>query len=94
LAEEWQRDGRGLWAMRACRFAFKHSSQHEFTSWKYNVQPPAAALLTEQSRQLEALMRIAKEATNGWACHAKGKAEHAEIARLHAAIAVLSQSQP
>jgi hypothetical protein len=61
--------------------------------WSEQIRE-AAALLTEQSRQLEALMRIAKEATNGWACHAKGKAEHAEIARLHAAIAVLSQSQP
>lgn len=33
------------------------------------------------------LLRIAKEATNGWACYAKRQIEHDEIARLHAAIA-------
>jgi hypothetical protein len=42
LAEEWQRDGRGLWAMRACRYYEKHGKPHDFGSWRYNVQPPAA----------------------------------------------------
>lgn len=31
----------------------------------------------------DALLRLAKEATNGWACHAKRKIELDEIARLH-----------
>lgn len=32
---------------------------------------------------IEELKRLAKEATNGWACFAKQKREHDEIARLH-----------
>ncbi len=33
--------------------------------------------------QLRALRRLAKEATNGWACHARTKRERDEIGRLH-----------
>lgn len=40
LAEEWVRDGRGLWAMRACQYYAKHGKSHSFGSWRYNVQPP------------------------------------------------------
>lgn len=47
-AEEWQRDGRGLWAMRHCRFVGKHG-HHEFTSWTYNVEPPGVS--SERARQ-------------------------------------------
>jgi hypothetical protein len=36
-AEEWQRDGRGLWAMRACRHFYQHSTPHDFEPWRYNV---------------------------------------------------------
>lgn len=36
-----------------------------------------------------AALRLAKEATNGWACYAKRQAEHDEIARLHREIARL-----
>lgn len=32
---------------------------------------------------LERALRIAKEATNGWACYAKRKREHDDIGRLH-----------
>ncbi len=32
---------------------------------------------------LETALRLAKHATNGWACYAKRKVEHDEIARLH-----------
>ena len=39
LAEEWHRDGRGLWARRVCRNWGKHP-RHDFASWEYNVQPP------------------------------------------------------
>lgn len=39
---------------------------------------------------LRTALRIAKEATNGWACYAKRKMEHVEIARLHREIAQLS----
>jgi hypothetical protein len=40
LAQEWQRDGRGLWAMRACRHYYQHNTPHDFEPWRYNVQPP------------------------------------------------------
>lgn len=40
-------------------------------------------------------LRLAKEATNGWACYAKRKIELDEIARLHSAIAKAeSQASP
>jgi len=41
-AEEWQRDGRGLWAMRRCLGGQGHAARHSFTAWEYNVTPPAA----------------------------------------------------
>ncbi len=44
--------------------------------------------------ELRAALRIAKEATNGWACYAKWKAEHADIARLHREIAALEAVAP
>jgi hypothetical protein len=34
----------------------------------------------------DALGKLAKEATNGWACYARTKREHADIARLHSEI--------
>lgn len=37
-------------------------------------------------------LRLAKEATNGWACYAKRKIEHDEIARLHREIDALSDA--
>lgn len=40
---------------------------------------PSASLI----EKLKAGLRLAKEATNGWACYAKRQVEHAEIARLH-----------
>ncbi len=36
-------------------------------------------------------LRLAKEATNGWACYAKRQAEHDNIAHLHREIAELEQ---
>ena len=38
--------------------------------------------MTDATR--DALLKLAREATNGWACHAKRNIEHAEIARIHA----------
>ena len=38
-------------------------------------------------RSANELLRLAKEATNGWACYAKRKIEHDEIARLRYDIA-------
>ena len=40
-AEEWQRDGRGLWAMRACINHPEHGERHVFSAWRYNVKPPS-----------------------------------------------------
>jgi hypothetical protein len=37
----------------------------------------------------DALLRLAKHATNGWACYASRKIEHDEIARLHRDIAAV-----
>ena len=36
-------------------------------------------------------LRLAKEATNGWGCYAKRKAEHENIAHLHREIAALER---
>lgn len=41
--------------------------------------------------QRYAAIRLAKEATNGWACYAKREIEHNEISRLHRAIADLEK---
>ena len=42
--------------------------------------------------------RLAREATNGWACYAKRKIEHDDISRIHRALdhieAPLTRSQP
>jgi hypothetical protein len=40
LAQEWHRDGRGLWAMRSCEYYTGHGKAHAFGSWKLDVQPP------------------------------------------------------
>jgi hypothetical protein len=39
--------------------------------------------LDKVTAQRDQLLRLAKEATNGWACYATRKIEHDEIARLH-----------
>lgn len=38
-AQEWQRDGRGLWAMRNCISHEGHQSPHTFEPWSYAVGP-------------------------------------------------------
>jgi hypothetical protein len=45
VAEEWQRDGRGLWAMRSCISHAGHDSAHTFTPWNYDVKPRERELL-------------------------------------------------
>jgi hypothetical protein len=47
VAEEWHRDGRGLWAMRSCISHKGHSSKHTFERWRYSVGKPAALLAAE-----------------------------------------------
>jgi hypothetical protein len=44
------------------------------------------------TKQRDDLLRIAQEATNGWACWARTKKEHDEIARLHGAIGSVQQN--
>lgn len=46
--------------------------------------------------RLATALRLAKEATNGWACFARRETEHREIARLHQAIDVVRslEAQP
>ena len=50
LAQEWQRDGRGLWAMRSCRHYDQHSTPHDYEPWCYNVQPPAGETPAQPER--------------------------------------------
>lgn len=49
--------------------------------------------MESKNHQLEMLLKqalkLASEATNGWACHAKRRSEHDEIARLHQEIRLL-----
>lgn len=49
----------------------------------------AALIPVPREPELREALRLAKEATNGWACHAKRQIEHDEIARLHREIADL-----
>jgi hypothetical protein len=37
-AEQWQRDGRGLWAKRACTGLASHGGSHSFGLWEHNPQ--------------------------------------------------------
>lgn len=44
LAQEWQRDGRGLWAMRHCTYDAQHRGKsHFYGPWQYNVPDPMVA---------------------------------------------------
>lgn len=52
-----------------------------------------AAAQQERARLAEAL-RLATEATNGWACYAKRKIEHNDIARLHREISAVASHPP
>lgn len=47
---------------------------------------PRDAEIHRLQEELEKTLRLAKEATNGWACYATRQSEHDEIARLHQAI--------
>lgn len=42
--------------------------------------------MTPEIEALKEALTTAREATNGWACYARTKMEHAEIARLHLVI--------
>jgi hypothetical protein len=43
-------------------------------------------------RDYDKMRVLALEATNGWACVARTKREHADIARLHTAIRALEEA--
>jgi hypothetical protein len=66
LAEEWHRDGRGLWAMRACINKAKHGGRiggaHVFSAWRYNVQPlavrPPVAAPLQEALKVECTCRV------------------------------------
>lgn len=60
---------------------------------KYRVDAVTAIRLKPDLDRLETLRRLAKEATNGWACYAKREIEHREIARLHKAIDAATAGQ-
>ena len=49
-------------------------------------QAEMSAWVQKIEHERDEALRIAKEATNGWACYARTKKEHDEIARLHRAI--------
>ena len=54
------------------------------------------AALTEERdtlrQQIEEALTLARQAVNGWACHARRDIEHNEIARLHKRIDVLAEA--
>lgn len=43
----------------------------------------AESALAAARQEVDTLARLSKEATNGWACYARTKLEHSDIARLH-----------
>jgi hypothetical protein len=59
-----------------CRFCLRHVLKKVEAS-------ELAARAVKAEATLAAVSQLAKEATNGWACYAKSKREHEEIARLH-----------
>lgn len=52
----------------------------------------AAEAVEAAEARADQLRRLAKEATNGWACYAKRKIEHEDIARLHHEIDAVSDA--
>jgi hypothetical protein len=63
------------------------------SSWEIRAEV-AEAETARLRAALADVLCLAKEATNGWACYAKRKIEHDEIARLHREIAALGPSTP
>lgn len=53
------------------------------------VDPPPSSPEPRPATALEQAIRLALEATNGWACYAQRQIEHDEISRLHREIAAL-----
>ncbi len=54
LAEEWHRDGRGIWAVRRCSqlAGADHGPRHLFTSWSFGAsQPVPSERRTEQPEE-------------------------------------------
>lgn len=60
VAEEWHRDGRGLWAMRRCISHQGHDSSHTFEPWRYDVDPPQSRSQTKAERDRKALLSAAQ----------------------------------
>lgn len=55
-AQEWQRDGRGRWAMRVCINTVQAAHQHIWAPWAYDVPSPVAKAERERD-DLRALLR-------------------------------------
>lgn len=53
-------------------------------------EPRPGSLPPGDRETLKDALRLAKQATNGWACYARTKLEHREIARLHQDIDALA----
>ena len=66
---------------------FRHDTECEAELTSHGYTPCRCEERDTLRTQRDEAVRIAKEATNGWACYAKRQAEHDEIARLHRAIA-------
>lgn len=55
-AEEWHRDGRGHWAMRACRNALHaelRECSHAFGPWKLGIESPFSRLTAVEEERDE-----------------------------------------
>jgi hypothetical protein len=78
LPDEFEADGVNYCGH--CYQAIKHTPSELLAAALASDEPKAAPA------PFDAMVKLAKEATNGWACYARTKAEHAEIARLHSEI--------
>lgn len=58
------------------------------------VQIGREAAAQQERARLDSALRLAKEATNGWACYAKRQCEHDDIARLHREISAVASHPP
>ena len=81
---------REQFAVREDRIAKKKGNEIRLFDAALDMLASAAA----EREPHDVVLRLAKEATNGWACYAKRKIEHEEIARLHREIAAATAREP
>lgn len=74
---------RGRFCLRAQRWT-GHVDGGEYPEHTFiSLDALLLSLVSSLMQERETLRRLAKEATNGWACYARTNREHDDIARLH-----------